>query len=103
MVRMISITDLEDEIRMHEGVIVNINRRPLSNTYTVPSRVRSYIETYPKVLPDNAYVRQLAKRINVLLPKVSFHIVRKDGVTLYNRHSRISDFRISQKEEDLIS
>lgn len=103
MAKMVSITEFEEQIRMQEGVIININRNPLNKNYKLPEKVRCYSSAWPHRLGDDAYVRQLAHRINRLVPRVSFHIVRRDGVTLYNRHSRLVDFRITRPEEETVS
>lgn len=93
MTTMVTISELESQVLEQEGVILNVKRKPLAGTYTAPSHVPSYVEKYPTRIKDDASFRVLVNRLRVILPQLSFFIVRGNGYPVRSKNMPMGDIR----------
>jgi hypothetical protein len=100
MIRQITISEYEAEIKKQEGVVVTIR----SDRPGTPSTVSSYLDQYKVAIKDDQTLRVLAERIKRTYAGIMFHMVMGDGRAAFTPRTKLKDIRQSYTvNKDLIN
>jgi len=87
----VSTEEFVRQVRTHERLNVVI-------TGKFPTGIRSYLDKYPKALPDTAQVSKAVARLTALLPHGTWVLLKANGDRIMNRRTLITNIRIKEKE-----
>lgn len=89
----VPLNKLAEEILLQEGVKVVIRLSGLGIKYTAPTAVPSYTGKFPNALGDDDHLKRLTRRIQQLIPGVSFSVYDGDGRTHMGPQTRMGTIR----------
>lgn len=95
MATEVPLNKIVEEILLQEKVKIGIRISGIALEYTAPSVVPSYTEMFPNALEDDHPVKRLTKRINQLIPGVSFSIIDGHGRSHMGPLTRMGTLRAS--------